>query len=428
MTHSRLADFRQVWFIDFEFHAPPGEVPTVICMVAKEWKTGQIIRLWQNQLMMTTQPPFSLKADCLYVAFFVSAEFSCHLALNWPLPERVVDLYAENRNLTNGHYLLRGNGLLGALFHHGIQGVEHEKKESMRDLAIRGGPFTMEEKDALLSYCYSDVIAVQKLFDRIVPKLDLPRALLRGRYMKAVAHMEATGIPIDEKLHGLIVNNADAIRSNLTRDLGEEYGVYERGRFRISRFEDYLRRSKIPWPRLSTDRLDLKDETFSYMALRYPKLNNLRVLRSHLSQLQMKALPIGPDGRNRCLLSPFRSKTSRNQPSSSNFVFGRAKWTRRLIRPQPDRALLYVDYDQQEFGIAAALSGDPTMQSAYNSSDPYLSFAVQAGAAPPNATKSEYGHVRNVYKDCALAVQYGMGRQFSSSPNRSIASRGHGVT
>ena len=42
----------------------------------------------------------------------------------------------------------------------------------------------------------------------------------------------------------------------------------------------------------------------------------------------------------------------------------------------------YIDWSQQEFGIAAALSGDLAMQQAYQSGDPYLAFAKQVGAAP----------------------------------------------
>ena len=60
---------------------------------------------------------------------------------------------------------------------------------------------------------------------------------------------------------------------------------------------------------------------------------------------------------------------------------------RGLIRPQPGKALAYIDYEQQVFGIAAALSGDDAMKSAYASGDPYLAFARYTGAAPADATK-----------------------------------------
>jgi DNA polymerase I-like protein with 3'-5' exonuclease and polymerase domains len=71
--------------------------------------------------------------------------------------------------------------------------------------------------------------------------------------------------------------------------------------------------------------------------------------------------------------------------------------------------LAYIDYSQQEFGIAAALSEDPAMKEAYESGDPYLAFAKQAGAVPTHATKKTHASEREQFKACVLAVQYGMG-------------------
>ena len=51
------------------------------------------------------------------------------------------------------------------------------------------------------------------------------------------------------------------------------------------------------------------------------------------------------------------------------------------------------------------------MLAAYNSGDPYLEFAKQAGAAPPEATKETHKEARGLYKQVVLAVQYGMGEQ-----------------
>jgi DNA polymerase I-like protein with 3'-5' exonuclease and polymerase domains len=109
------------------------------------------------------------------------------------------------------------------------------------------------------------------------------------------------------------------------------------------------------------------------------------------------------------LLSPFRSITGRNQPSNSKFIFGPSCWLRGLIKPGDGDALAYVDWSQQEFGIAAALSGDEAMQAAYCSGDPYLAFAKQAKAVPLDATKQTHAKEREQFKVCALAVQYGMG-------------------
>ena len=68
-----------------------------------------------------------------------------------------------------------------------------------------------------------------------------------------------------------------------------------------------------------------------------------------------------------------------------------------------------MDYSQQEFGIAAALSGDQNMMAAYKSGDPYLSFAKQVGAVPQDATKKSHPNEREQFKQCILATQYGMG-------------------
>jgi DNA polymerase I-like protein with 3'-5' exonuclease and polymerase domains len=79
-----------------------------------------------------------------------------------------------------------------------------------------------------------------------------------------------------------------------------------------------------------------------------------------------------------------------------------------LIKPPEGFAIAYVDWRQQEFGIAAALSGDARMQEAYRSGDPYLAFAKQAGAAPHDATKKSHADARELFKTCVLGVQYGM--------------------
>ena len=90
--------------------------------------------------------------------------------------------------------------------------------------------------------------------------------------------------------------------------------------------------------------------------------------------------------------SAFRSRTGRNQPSNSKFIFGPSVWLRGLIKPPPGHGVAYVDWRQQEFGIAAALSGDAAMQAAYLSGDPYLAFAKQAGAVPARRHQGDALH------------------------------------
>jgi DNA polymerase I len=147
------------------------------------------------------------------------------------------------------------------------------------------------------------------------------------------------------------------------------------------------------------------------MARSYPAVAPLRELRGSLSEMRLSDLAVGLDGRNRTMLSAFRARTGRNQPSNTKFIFGPSVWLRGLIQPPPGHGVAYVDWAQQEFGIAAALSGDPLMMEAYRSGDPYLAFAKQAGTAPLEATKATHKAVRDQFKSTVLAVQYGMGAE-----------------
>jgi len=358
MTPASLNDFREVWCVDFEFGAPPGERPNPRCLVAQE-----------------------------------------------------LDLYVEFRNRTNGLQLLCGAGLLGALAYFGLDGIDVTEKEEMRQLALRGGPWTDDEREALLAYCETDVVALIKLLTRMLPKLDLPRALLRGRYMAAAARIEHTGISIDMHSLATLRENWESIKEELIARIDKNYGVFEGRTFKTDRWAQWLADQNIPWPRLPSGNLALDDDTFKQMARSYPKVAPIRELRSSLSQMRLADLAVGSDGRNRCLLSAFRARTGRNQPSNSKFIFGPAVWLRSLIRPQPGYGLAYIDWSQQEFGIAATLSGDPAMIAAYESGDPYLAFAKQAGVIPPDGTKGTHGWIREQYKACVLAVQYGMGAE-----------------
>ena len=145
------------------------------------------------------------------------------------------------------------------------------------------------------------------------------------------------------------------------------------------------------------------------MSLKHSEVEPIKEIRKTLNQFREVSLALDPEGRSRCFLAPFSSLTSRNQPSTSKFIFGFAKWFRFLIKPEVGKAIAYLDWSQQEFGIAAALSGDRAMIEAYRSGDPYMAFAIQAKAAPEGATKESHSQVRALYKQCILAVQYGMG-------------------
>lgn len=402
-----LGRYREVWLVDFEFTSHPGEQPRPIVMVAKELYSGRIIRLADEDLRRRPAAPFDTGPDVAFVAYYAPAEMGCFLALGWPMPDTVIDLYVEFRNLTNGLEPLSGTGLLGALAYFDLPLGDALEKEEMRSLAMRGGPFSENEIEALMDYCQSDVDALDRLWRAMSDQLD-PSALWRGEYTKAVAMMECNGIPVDFEVYDKLRSRRSDLVRHLVSKVDPTGGLWSGESFSLWKFEAWLKARAITWPRLPSGTLNLDKSAWSDMAKMHPVIKPIAELRATLSQLRNFKLEVGADGRNRAMLSPFGSKTGRNQPSTTKFIFGLPSSLRGLIRPTPGMALAYIDWEQQEFAIAAVLSGDRAMIEAYVSSDPYLAFAIRAGAAPSWATKETHADIRAKFKTVVLGVGYCM--------------------
>ena len=410
-----LLPYKTIWAVDFEFHPEetPGGKQVPVCMVAKELRSGEVIRLWRDELQEMHWPPFDVGPDSLYVAYLVSAELHCHLSLGWPLPQNVFDGFTEFRTLTNGMPLVRKRGLLGALSWFGLDGMAAQEKDEWRDLILSGGPWSHEEKRGILDYCQTDVDALERLLPRMVSALSkrplwLQHALLRGRYMRAVAAMEHRGTPIDIETYRRLVEQWEPLKAGLIAQVAKEFDVFEGTTFKMDRFERLLQHHGVAWPRTESGRPALDVETFRQQVRIHPWLAPIREARDNLSKLRLSSLQVGPDGRNRTLLGVLGSKTGRNQPSNAKFIFGPSAWIRSLIKPEPGMGLAYVDFSSQEVAIAAKLSGDLGMMEGYANGDPYLDFAVRAGMAPVGATKATHASERDQCKQVVLGTQYGM--------------------
>jgi hypothetical protein len=409
--------FREIWGVDFEFIATDGEPPDPVCVVAKEFRTGRTIRLMRDE--MGDSPPYDISIDSLFVAYSAHAEMSCHLVLGWPLPARILDPYIEflqainftPRPVLDKKEKKSWGSLLQALDYYGLDGIDAAEKERWIGLILRGGPWTPAQREGVLDYCESDVLALQRLLPVMMRRghIDLARSLHHGRYMRAVTRMEFVGVPIDLDRFNRLVGQWDALKMRLVETLGDQYGVYdEKGSFNEKRFARYLNARGWGWPVHESGRLNLRDKTFKQMAQIHPELEALRQLKYCLEKLRLRELSVGRDGFSRCWLNPYGSRTSRNQPSNSRFIFGPAVWLRDfLIQPKPGCGIAYLDWVSQEFGIAAALSGDRAMQEAYNSDDIYLAFGKQAGVLPASATVETHGRQRDQFKVAVLATQYG---------------------
>jgi DNA polymerase I len=399
---------------EFEFGGVDGNLPRPVCAVFKDYVTGRERRLRRGEF--SAAPPFSTEPDTLFVSYYTSAEIGFFRALNWPTPARILDLFTEFRNLTNG-LSVGGNGLINALEYFGLDTIGAHYKAGMIELILRGPPWTEEEWQAILNYCASDVYALERLLPAMLPYIDLPRSLLRGRFMGNLAAVETFGVPVDVPLLSLARKHWTDIQDDLIAAIDADYGVFDGRTFKEERFEAYLERNDIPWPRLESGRLNLDDSkrhVFREMAKLYPSISPLRELRHALSTMRLFSdLTIGEDGRNRTILSAFGARTGRNQPSNAKFIFGTSTWIRGFIKPPPRHGIAYIDWSSQEVGIAAALSGDKNMMADFAAGDPYIQFGIHAGLLPVDTTKisAEKSHpgVRDMIKACVLGVLYAMG-------------------
>ena len=426
-SNLRALGCRELIAIDTEYVSQPGEHVIPVCVCAQSLFTGKTWRIWHRT---GTISPFNTDPEIVYIAYSATAEWSYFLSCDWDLPRSIIDLYPERSLEINGRKEHDGTrpsrNLLGAMEAHGIRTRDEVSKDLNIQLILRGAPYTAQERDRILDYCTEDVEDTIRLFNAMLPSMEIERALHRGNYTRPIAHIEYNGIPVDVKSTAKLRANWPRIMTKIASNVerAHHYGVYDltgdKPRFSMKGFEALLKRMGIfeEWPKTGTDEEPGqpivadgggKDgEVFKDMCGRYPELEPLRVLRGMFVDMKEFKLPIGKDGRARTFPFPWASVTGRNQPGRG-FIYGQAKWTRFLMKPAPGRAIAYLDLKSAEFGIAGALSGDKNMTAAYRSDDDvYLATAKLTGAAPKSATKQSHPTVRGIYKVATLGMQYGM--------------------
>jgi hypothetical protein len=407
-----LWPFQRVVVFDFEYFHPLGSRPSPRCLVLRELRSQTELRWWVDET--PTQPPFPMDKSTLWVAYYSVGDMQCFKALGWPMPERLIDLYAEFRLRFNGLYPPHGWGLLSALKVFGLFRLEMEAKEAHRQRFINDGPWTPETKLEGLAYCALDVAGTADLFKSMAPGIHIAQGLHRGRYMRAAANTEWNGIPIDRDTYSLILRNKERIKLELIAESPVGRALYDNGHLSFALLNQYLFEKDIAWPRTKKDRLVTDTKVINEMARLYPGLKSWGQLASQLDSLDLLAWGIGEDSRNRTMISPFKIWTARNMPWNNEFVFGGNRAFRALVVPDPGTTLVNIDWAQQEVGIAAAFSGDVELLLAYLSGDPYVALAKRVGRLPDWVTSkeidasAEFKRIRKHFKEAVLGTQYGM--------------------
>jgi DNA polymerase I len=429
--------FRSVIVCDFEYECPAGGLPNVVCMVAQVLDENlqhvRTIRLWQGEFGPT--PAFDIGPDSLFVAYSAQAELTCFKVLGWKFPVHVFDQHTAYLAASNvllpyepdkekraaRKKLLGGKGLEAGCRAYGLHGWIGINKDAIRTAIGEGtwrGRYSPQE---IVDYCCEDVrlevelLRMQLCPQALLPAADIPRTLWWSGYSsKAVALIQAKGMPIDVPLYTDMLDNRLVVIDALRRQYDPSYRDADpiwsaEGKWSDVRFERWLIRSGIPWwPRLESGRLNLEGDTFRMMS-HYPGIASIYACREALTFIR-RDLPIGADGRNRPSLMPFCTATGRNAHSKS--IYNTHAGLRSFMVAPPGKMLVYLDWKAQEVAVAAALSQDSALLSAYRGGDIYHALArvCNLTADPdPAHWKKHNPDQRQLMKALQLGINYGMG-------------------
>jgi DNA polymerase I len=331
-----------------------GSRPNPVAVCAKEIFSGREYRMFQGEF--PAKPPYDTGPRTLFLTFMASAEYGTHIALGWALPQSMIDLHAEFRAQRNG--LLATGVKYDLLSVAQACGLNTITKDHKKD--IRGGPWLPGDREAILDYCASDGDLLLAIFQTLLPGIlnavpcmpeetNLSYALIRGWYMAAVAWTEWTGIPLNVPTLEKLKSNWERIKTGVAKKAQRKFRVYG-GPLEMTidpeKFEKFVRKKGVTdWPLTDTGKFRTDFKLLEEMYKLYPWLTDLKDAQYILSQMKLSDLPVGRDGHNRTLLGAFQASTGRNQPSSSQYVFGPAVWLRNaLIQAPSGYVLIYADY------------------------------------------------------------------------------------
>jgi hypothetical protein len=434
--------FGRVVALDFEYEVEGGEfglirgdLPKVLCMVAyvlEDWPLQHVrtVKLWRGNF--PKEPPFPIDDDTLVIGYSLWAEMTIFLTLGWRFPTYLFDLhtaYLAASNILREYnpdttYAKLSKNFAAACRHYGLEGWEGISKEEIA-AGIGTGQWQKYGQEAVFRYCEEDVAMSVRLFEaelagrgHYLPASDFALNLHWANYSaKAIAQIQAKGMPIDTELWNLIQQPdikkaiiADLLRRfDPSHHLGKDAIYDEDGGWNYGRFEKFLTLSGVDtWPRSESGVLETDKDAFKLM-VHVPGMADLHTLKDSLNVIVKANLPIGRDGRNRPSLFPFGTATGRNAHGKS--LFNAHAAMRGFLMFSTALPGFYLDWSSQEVGIGASLSRDLALMTAYMSGDIYYAFAKEIGLTD-GLTQKEWKATREKDRDrikaLYLAITYGM--------------------
>ena len=418
-----LDNYRYVISVDSEYRFTEGNSPSVVCFVYQDIKTGESFNCTSAADILDLPWPHD---EAVYIVFNATAEASCWLVWNIPLPGYVIDLWAEYKNLIQdgikrekGYY-----SLLNCCHRIGVEKkyiMSEEQKEHFRDLIIHQTEYSDREMQQILDYCKADVVVTGKLLPLVLNHIELrlskaehetrlQQILFRGRVKTAEAQVIHSGICCDNERINLFNKYWPEAKENFIKEQDKTLNCFDNGVFKYNKFVELIHKNKLEksWPKTPKGNFKSDEKTLKNFEDN-ADIDKLRLLIKLNGSGKMLGYCVGDDGRSRTPLYWLSTVTGRTAASSSKYPFGPSKWVRELLKPKDGCAYAYIDYKQQEMYVQAYLSKDQNMITAVNSGDIYIYTAILAGAAPTGATKETHPKPRQLYKVGVLANSYGMG-------------------
>ena len=244
----------------------------------------------------------------------------------------------------------------------------------------------------------------------MLPRIDLPRALLRGRFMKAAAAIEWNGIPIDTVTLDLLRQHWTGIQDELIAEIDRDYGVFEGRSFRRERWRAMAGRERHS---LADDRerpaQARSDDTFREMAQGPPE----GVADARAAQRAVRDAAFRSRGRQRWPQphDPVGIPIAhRPLPAEQHEIHLRPQ----RLAARPDQAAGRLGRRLSSTG-ASRNSASRRCCPAMRRCRPRICRAIPISNSPsrpapcrPTPPSKPTAPMRELFKQCVLAVAYGM--------------------
>ena len=413
--------FDEIYILDTEYQQDideKGERPKVICIVYKGVKSQKVFKHFGAEL--NKLPPGTTKKT-LFVAYNAVAEAQCFKALNIKLPKHWWDVFVENKKLYQGR-IAAGKGAFGLIRtakRYGIECMSEDLKAYNIDRILNDPTHPIDD---IVDYCLDDVLTTEKVFYEQLKDLEktfknkgpteiISQALFHGKAMAYTAEVEYNGIHIDEVLYREISDNFPAARDKIIAAINSKLDIYIDGVFSNKKFKLLVTREGLlnRWPKTTSGQLSTTAKHIKKFSKENEAIGEFYFCKEFVDSQKLKGFIVGPDGRARCRLNMFGVLTGRTNQSTSRYPFNTPKPMRNIVKPMDGWVYLYSDYVSQEIAVAAYLSKDPVLISAYESGDVYIYTARLANRVPVGATQDTHPVERDLFKVVLIATFYGQG-------------------